>query len=349
MKRLVKRLGRIGIVVVVLLLTAEALSRVKMYYRTGDRKYLVPRFSRSGATNPSPLTRPADVKAPPLQNFGDQSTWYYKMAPRAPAGTATGVKDDYRINSLGFRGPDFTVAKKPGVTRIFCIGDSNTVGLEVKEDDTWPAILGRALDTHTPAAFEVINAGFGGYTSFNYLMLIRAELLKYSPDVFVVYGGVNDLNQQTSLKPRQNWGTAAHDFLYNRSIFYTLAIEKISLMRSGSPVPVVAYEKWDNDEFAHNTTEIIGLCRQRRVRLVFVREMIDDERADPDLRDRMRQQMDVLKELCVKHGVEYLDPTAAFLEARKAGRRVFRDPMHLDTDGYAVLAGKVSEVLVQPR
>ncbi len=350
MKQLQKRLGKAGAVIVVLLLAAEVLSRFKMYYSTGDKKFLVPRFSRTAAATPVAAVQAPAAKAPAVQNFGDQNSWYYKMAPRAPAGAATGVKDDYRINSLGFRGPEFSVAKKPGVNRIFCIGDSNTVGLEVKEDDTWPAILATVLERQYPSGFEVINAGFGGYTSFNYLMLIRDELLKYSPDVFVIYGGVNDLNQQTSLKPsRQSWGTSTHDFLYNRSIFYTLAVEKISLMRTGSPVPIVAFTKWSADEFAENTTEIINLCRRQRVRLVFVREVLDDDTADPDLSSRMNQQMKVLAELCAKRGVEYLDPRAAFLEARKAGRRVFRDPMHLDTAGYRILAEKVSDVLGQPR
>jgi lysophospholipase L1-like esterase len=350
MKLLSKRLGKVGAAIVVLLLVAEALARFKMYYRTRDSTYLTGRFSRAAPVGkPAPAVQGTPLQAAPTQNFGDQNSWYYKMAPRAPVPAASGAKDDFRINSLGFRGPEFSRDKTPGVTRIFCIGDSNTVGLEAREDDTWPATLARLLGRQAGSQFEVINAGFNGYTSFNYLMLIREELLEYSPDVFVIYGGVNDLNQQSSLRPKENWGTRVHDFLYNRSIFYTLAIEKVSLLRSGSPVPVVAYEKWDDEEFVHNTTAIIGLCRRKQVRLVFVREMIDDEAADPDLRVRMHQEMNALQHLCVKHGVEYLDLSAPFLEARRAGRPLFRDPMHLNTNGYGVLAEKVSAVLIAPR
>jgi lysophospholipase L1-like esterase len=348
MKRLVKRLGKIGVAVVVLLLAAETLSRAKMYYRTGDKKYLIPRFSRTADTKAVAAAQPTPVKAPPVQNFGDQSSWYYKMAPRAQAGAASGAKDDYRINRLGFRGAEFTRDKPPGVTRIFCIGDSNTVGLEVKEDDTWPAILARDLRRRSPSGFEVINAGFGGYTSFNYLMLIREELLEYSPDVFIIYGGVNDLNQESNIQQKSGWKAAAHDFLYNRSIFYTLAIEKISVMRSGSPVPVVAFERRQTDEFAENTGKIISLAKEKRIRLVFVRELVDDQ-ADPDLGNRMDQQMNVLQQLSVKNGVEYLDLKTVFLEARRAGRRMFSDPMHLDTDGYSLLASKVSDIILPSR
>lgn len=344
MTRLLKRLGKIGAAIVLLFLVAEVASRVKMYYRTGDKKFLV-QFGRDAAANAG-----APVQAaPPVQHFGDHDHRYYKMPPSPAQVAADGGKDDYRINSLGFRGPEFSRDKKPGVTRIFCVGDSNTIGLEAPEDVTWPATLGRVLAAHSPSQFEVINAGFAGYISFNYLMLIQQELLNYSPDVIVIYGGVNDLNHEANIQPgRHSWAGAVHDLLYNRSIFYTLAIEKISLMKNGSPVPLVTFERPGADEFAENTTRIIGLCRDRHVRLVFVREMVNDE-ADPDLSIRMNEEMDVLKALCAKHRVEYLDLRGTFREARQSGKRVFRDHMHLDADGYRLLADKVSDTILQSR
>ncbi|MEQ8767361.1 MAG: hypothetical protein RL885_25855 [Planctomycetota bacterium] len=59
------------------------------------------------------------------------------------------------INSLGFRGPE--LREDPGL-RIFCSGDSFTIGYGVTDEDTWPALLG-TLDPR----LETVNAGQGGY------------------------------------------------------------------------------------------------------------------------------------------------------------------------------------------
>jgi lysophospholipase L1-like esterase len=333
MKPLAKRLRRLFVVAVVMVLAAEVFCRVKIYRRTSDSRYLTTPFGLAAGT-----PAPAPVAEAPIQGYGAGDRQYFKMAPPAPGAS-------YRINSLGFRGPEFTREKKPGVTRIFCIGDSNTIGLDAPEDATWPARLSRLLEQRGPARFEVINAGFNSYTSADYRTLIAQELVNYSPDIFIVYGGVNDLNVQHNLrrKTRQGWMKSAHDTFYNRSMLYTLVIEKISVMASGTPVPIAGYTTRYLEEFQDNTGQIINLCREKKIRVVFVRQLIDSK--DPDMVQRMDREMDALKQLCAKEGVEYLDPTKTFADARQAGRNLFADHMHLNSDGYGVLAGNVLEFL----
>jgi lysophospholipase L1-like esterase len=328
-----RRLRRLCLAAVLTILAAEVFCRAKIYYRTGDSRYLTTPFGLSART---PEAAPG--AEPPIQGHGSRDRPYYKMGPPPPG-------SPLRINSLGFRGPEFTREKKPGVTRMFCVGDSNTIGLDVAEEATWPARLGRLLDRHAPSQFEVINAGFNSYTSSEYRELISQELINYSPDVLIVYGGVNDLNTEHNLrkKSRQGWIKSAHDTLYNRSMFYTLLIEKVSVMTSGTPVPIAGYKTRYLEEFAENTGEIIRLCRQKKIRVVFVRQLINS--TDPDLVQRMDREMDVLQQLCVKEGVEYLDPRNTFSEARKTGRTLFADHIHLNADGYSLLAGQIFEYL----
>ena len=330
MTRLPRRFKRLFLVAVLMILAAEGLCRAKIYRRTGDSRYLTTPFGLS-AKAPDPPS----AEGPPIQGHGDEGRQYYKMAPSA-AGAP------YRINSLGFRGPEFTREKKPGVTRIFCVGDSNTIGLEAPEEATWPARLGRLLEERAPSQFEVINAGFNSYTSFDYRMLITQELVNYSPDVLIVYGGVNDLNPQHNLrrKTRQGWIKSAHDTFYNRSMLYTLAIEKISVMTSGTPVPVAGYKARPIEEFAENTADIIRVCRQKKIRVIFVRQLINS--SDPVMVQRMDEEMEVLKQLCAKEGVEYVDPRKAFTDARQ---EVFADHIHLGAGGYSLLARHVFEYL----
>ena len=91
-------------------------------------------------------------------------------------------------NTKGFYGPEFSIEKKPGVTRIVCLGDSCThFGPE-----TYPDILRVYLDEVAPGQFEVINAGVIGYTSFQGRKLLESEVLDWSPDIVTVYFGWND-------------------------------------------------------------------------------------------------------------------------------------------------------------
>jgi lysophospholipase L1-like esterase len=323
-----KRLRKASVVVVLVLVAAELLARVKMSYNTGKPSYLLAPFLMKRITTAGGTER---------EPSSDPRNGYYKRRP--------GVQDHFTINRLGFRGPDFDPVRKSAATRIICAGDSNVIGLDVKDDETWPAVLSRLLNQRVPSGFEVINAGFNGFTSSHYLNLIRAELLNYSPDILIVYGGVNDLHDDPKLGARRGGDLrkSLHDLLYYRSILYTLTLEKFSLMRSQSPVPMTVFENTHYLElFANNTGAIIDLCRKKNVRLVFVRETIN---ADPVQTSRMDQEMAVLKTLCARQHVEYLDPTTAFREAQQAGVRVFSDEIHLGVAGFAILADRVAGYL----
>ncbi|MCB9762977.1 MAG: SGNH/GDSL hydrolase family protein [Alphaproteobacteria bacterium] len=62
------------------------------------------------------------------------------------------------LNPQGFRGPP-AGERAPGVTRILCLGGSNTFGAAVSDDETWPAQLGALLGPRV----EVLNLGVSGY------------------------------------------------------------------------------------------------------------------------------------------------------------------------------------------
>ena len=70
------------------------------------------------------------------------------------------------INSLGFRGPDVVLPKPPGRTRIVVIGDSLTLGMGVREDETYcsSSSSGFAPRTHGAISTSSISA-FPGTTS----------------------------------------------------------------------------------------------------------------------------------------------------------------------------------------
>lgn len=95
-----------------------------------------------------------------------------------------------RFNSLGLRGPEVEVPKPVGRFRVVCEGGSTTFDLLAADDaSTWPARLGRLLG---PGA-EVVNGGFPGWTSVQSLIALELRDVDLSPDLVVVFSGINDL------------------------------------------------------------------------------------------------------------------------------------------------------------
>lgn len=93
------------------------------------------------------------------------------------------------INSAGYRGPERPQPPAPGKLRIAIMGDSSTFGMGVCWDDTYGALLERAL----PNA-EVLNFGVIGFSAFQGEKLLEGRILSYRPRVILAaFGTVNEL------------------------------------------------------------------------------------------------------------------------------------------------------------
>ena len=91
----------------------------------------------------------------------------------------------YTINSHGYRGRDFTIAKAPGVTRVVCLGESNTFGLGLPDNQIWPVKLQARLNELDPhhRNWEVLNLAVTDYSSLQGLRLASRELAQLKPDI----------------------------------------------------------------------------------------------------------------------------------------------------------------------
>jgi lysophospholipase L1-like esterase len=76
--------------------------------------------------------------------------------------------------------------------RIICLGDSNTFGLAVDDQYSYPAQLSQVLNNELGGRAEVINAGVPGYSSRQGLVYLQERLLKYRPNLVIVGFGKND-------------------------------------------------------------------------------------------------------------------------------------------------------------
>jgi hypothetical protein len=99
------------------------------------------------------------------------------------------------VNSLGYRGHDFPIAKGPAEVRVLMIGDSFTFGDFVNDDETLPAQLASAL--RCDVRVTVINAGVGG-SSIDTHRQMATRGLAIDPDLVVLTFYENDIADMTS-------------------------------------------------------------------------------------------------------------------------------------------------------
>ena len=103
--------------------------------------------------------------------------------------------DTININSHGFRGEEFSEVKPPNTYRIFMLGGSTMYGTGSTSDETTiPGYLQNYFDeSNLEFKIEIINAGIQGADAETELNLIKNKLLRFSPDMIIIYDGWNDL------------------------------------------------------------------------------------------------------------------------------------------------------------
>ena len=99
----------------------------------------------------------------------------------------------YSMNSEGFRGSEFIKNKPDDTYRIITVGGSTTFGSGVTNENTWPKILEKKLQSSSEGKnIEVINAGIPAAASFIESKLIKEKLIHFKPDLIIIFDGNND-------------------------------------------------------------------------------------------------------------------------------------------------------------
>ena len=97
------------------------------------------------------------------------------------------------INSAGFRGRDFAAEPPTGVSRIAVLGDSETFGEQLREEDTIAGCLQSELARVNPdRKYEVLNFGIVGYNTAQEFSLLKKRVIQYKPSMVIVYYVFND-------------------------------------------------------------------------------------------------------------------------------------------------------------
>jgi lysophospholipase L1-like esterase len=117
------------------------------------------------------------------------------------------------INSAGFHQKnDIAVDRPLGSLRIVCLGESTTFGST--DLVNYPALLGRILDADADGyrRYEVINAGVPGWMSDQIALRVQHQIVRFAPDVVVLYVGWNDFQSYAPRFPVASESTFALSF-----------------------------------------------------------------------------------------------------------------------------------------
>jgi len=262
-----------------------------------------------------------------------------------------------RVNRYGFRGPEITPAKIPGVTRIMCLGDSCTFGN--LEEASYPRVLERELQKSGRNA-EVINAGVEGYNTVNLLLALPYDL-SFKPDLATLYIGWNDLWEEPET------GFWEEHFLLCRTVKgFTLWLKspkKFIDRKFYRPLPGYRY----HPTFLKRVKRILDALERNHtlpVLLTIPCLFLPDQTPDPHtlalgkvelsgnafiLAAKLRDYNQALRELAAKENIPLVDVEAWSKTALRPRSRYFMDSVHLNDLGAEklgiYLAGELEKIL----
>lgn len=281
-----------------------------------------------------------------------------------PGYSAKGIS----INSLGFRGPEFTPEKPKGTTRIFAIGDSTTFGLS-GEECPYPVQMQWLLDAaYRPGKFQVINAGVEGYGMDYALRLLETRIIPLSPDIVIMYIGWNDLYSTSPHNPRLpvpeeilnadlgelDWKRRITSVLDN--LYIAKALKKMIYVYLPAVFPVkgLPVSPEFTTYFETRLTQIIQATRRAGAKPVVLTlpTLLSEQMSDRSLRmlhypratwgDRMlfldlyRRFDHAIRETVEEEKVPLVDIAAHIDRLNKDA--LFFDTLHMHCEGYAEIA-----------
>lgn len=113
----------------------------------------------------------------------------------------------FTVNSLGFRGPE-PRPRRDNTVRIVALGDSQTFGFGVEDDETFAVHLEGLLKAELPGLdVQVVNTGTPGFGTYAQLEILQGMWSKLDPDIVLLqFLPANDFEENrealASMQPR---------------------------------------------------------------------------------------------------------------------------------------------------
>lgn len=251
-----KRLTRLIILVLFNVVAIEVLARVVVSAYLHNKEYLFYGTSRYWRFDNGTMHQP--------ENF--LSYWKFMPNESRVQQTFDGVTTTVKINNFGFRGQDFNKEKSKDIIRIATLGASSTFGYLDSDEQTYPYLLEKILNSNTDKKFEVYNFGIPHLESINTLALLRSEVLDFYPDIVTFYEGYNDASHLSSERLGNFFSAIGHVSLFVE-VFRRLVVESL-LERSITPEELEKEITRRKNRFIENLDLIAEECSKRNIRFI---------------------------------------------------------------------------------
>jgi len=274
------------------------------------------------------------------------------------------------INSLGFRSPELQPGKPRATLRILCLGDSQTFGNGVSQDETYPARLEALLSERAHGLrVEVINAGVQGYDTEQEVRLLERFAPSLSPDIVLIGFYINDIGEVLRERKASMVEAKTGEFerggiikrftpyrliyLLKRSRDITLIDWRVRILLTGgransdnavllgSPPP--QYERaWAL--IRQSLERARALAVSRGIRLIIFPVPFSQEFLGDYPREQYRSR---LLNLARSLGVDHLDPTPVMKSADRGFERYFITwDGHISATAHAVIAELLADEIM---
>ncbi|MBZ0273584.1 SGNH/GDSL hydrolase family protein, partial [bacterium] len=293
-----------------------------------------------------------------------------------PAGFLDGMATPWYVE-LGRIRPGPPPYEKPGGTvRVIALGSSSTEGWGI--DDyrrVWPALLEAHLrKAYATRAIDVLNAGAAGSTTFRMMLNLKHELVRFAPDLVVLYAGNNDatiafgpytdrdlfeLAQEVGVEPRmlvqidprismENTGRRPVD----AATRLRARLSRLALYRAMRSAVVdvrelaVSTENRDSmqvravppDEVFPILLQMLKACQKHAADFVIVAEATHNLSIEP--------YPTLMEAFAERHGVPFFRAADAMGACAPDAGELFQDEVHLTHAGNVCLARAVADFLV---
>jgi lysophospholipase L1-like esterase len=274
---------------------------------------------------------------------------------------------EIRVNTLGFRGPEFTLkpSRRPRVT---ILGDSIAAGYGVAEEAALPARLREAL-VERGADVEVLGLGVPGYNVAHILALWKARGRHFEPSVVIYAVCLNDALPELTLTSdgrlqaesvelapsraiRGRLRIPGKRWMFDHSAFYRFLVGRYdrALQRLGLRTPPLPpqdlldllYRSGPlSARFRSRLGELAESVQQSGATLILAAfptaDQVSSGRAGPQA---------ALAAMAREHGVQFIDLLPPFQAAKVPGGLFLDDRLHPSPEGHAVAAARLAEGLL---
>jgi len=273
---------------------------------------------------------------------------------------------------LGYRDREFSLVKPPGVFRIVALGGSTTYTIKVEDNKkTFTAQLEKVLQQkYGYKNVEVINAGVGGYNSWESLINLEFRVLDLDPDLIIVYHGTNDVHTRfvdpsayrgDNSGKRKDWSAPPLHF-FEYSYLYRILSIKLGLASQvglsafvNAPSSVGSGDRMELLKanppvyFRRNLVNMIAIAKAHNVKIMFSTwahsPYFDDYASTPYYQQGFRENNSVVRHVANKYSVPLFDFAKAMLPAKM----YWADGRHVNEMGALLKAELFAAFIQDPK